>query len=145
MSRYGNFGTVRSKYPESELSFRRRHRRTRNLFILAFCGVLALGVLAVGTFTVSYAASEDHRICQVDPTLGKDHSTNSSGDSVYRVYTNCGVFSVEDDLFRGRFNSADTYAKLQAGGTYDFHIIGWRNGFFSTFPNILDATPVGHE
>lgn len=59
-----------------------------------------------------------------------------------RVSTSCGVFKVEDELSQGDWNSADRYAQIEVGKTYDFETFGFRNGFFSSFPNIAKATEV---
>lgn len=64
------------------------------------------------------------------------------GKTQYRIYSSCGVFGVQDDVWIGQWNSADTYGSIQVGKTYDFEAYGWRNGFFSTFPNIKNATEV---
>lgn len=72
----------------------------------------------------------------------KDRTTDSEGASVYRVYSDCGVFNVEDAPFLGKFNSADTYRHIEPGKTYRFETYGWRNGFFSMFPNITHAEEV---
>ncbi|URP22345.1 hypothetical protein SEA_BIG4_312 [Microbacterium phage Big4] len=64
------------------------------------------------------------------------------GGTDYRVFTdNCGTFGVQDDFWLGQWNSADTYGSIRVGDTYDFEAYGWRNGFFSTFPNIIKAYP----
>jgi hypothetical protein len=67
-----------------------------------------------------------------------DEEGNNTTD--YRVFTaNCDVFGVQDDPFIGQWNSASTYGSIIVGETYDFEAYGWRNGFFSTFPNIKKA------
>lgn len=70
---------------------------------------------------------------------GKDNPVNTTQEKI--VYTSCGVFTVDDNFFLLRFNSADTYGSLGEGETFDLEVIGWRNGFFSWFPNVLSATP----
>lgn len=63
-------------------------------------------------------------------------------ESQKRLSTSCGVFTVEDELSRGDWNSADRYAQIEVGKTYDFEAYGFRNGFLSAFPNIAEATEV---
>lgn len=72
----------------------------------------------------------------------KDHAIDKDGNPVYRIYSDCGVFNVEDAALVGQFNSADTYASIQVGHTYEFTTYGYRNGFFSMFPNITKAVEV---
>lgn len=59
-----------------------------------------------------------------------------------RVYTSCGVFHIADDPMAGQWNSADTYSAIEVGKVYDFEAVGYRNGFFSMFPNIVGAEEV---
>ncbi|GAB3224297.1 hypothetical protein GCM10027447_12770 [Glycomyces halotolerans] len=91
-----------------------------------------------------YWGSEDTITCTVSE---KDRTTASSGDggsrSVHRVYTeDCGVLEVGDALPRGQFDSADVYASLEPGATYEFTTIGWRIPLLSMFPTVIDATEV---
>lgn len=98
----------------------------------------ALTVIAVALCCGGYYwGSETTVTCTVDD---KDRSSSQSG-SVYRVYTDCGVFQVEDATARGQFASADLYADIENGATYEFTTIGWRVPFLSMFPNIIEATP----
>lgn len=60
----------------------------------------------------------------------------------YRVFSSCGTFAVQDDPFIGQWNSADTFGSIQVDKTYNFEAYGWRNGLFSTFPNIKNAIEV---
>lgn len=107
-------------------------------------GTIALGALVIMTLGVAgllsgCAPTSPDTVCTVDD---KDRTTNSEGSSVYRIYSDCGVFNVEDAPFLGKFNSADTYAKIEVGKTYEFETYGFRNGFTSDFPNITQATEV---
>ena len=64
----------------------------------------------------------------------------------YMIYTDTGegteVFQISDSLLAGRFDSADVYAKIQVGKTYDFSVRGDRNGFMSWYPNIYEVKEV---
>lgn len=73
--------------------------------------------------------------------IGKDRTTNTqSSGSDMRIYTeNCGTLQVKDSMLLGRFDSADTYAKIEQGKTYNFHTVGWRAPIFSVFPNIIEV------
>ena len=82
---------------------------------------------------------EDHHGCVVSE---KDRTTKREGGSDARVYTeNCGTFQVADSWLSWTFSSADTYASIKVGETYDFTTRGYRIPFFSAFPNIVEATP----
>jgi hypothetical protein len=106
--------------------------------------VLLLGALFVG----ARLSSEKTLTCTV---TDKDRTTKVTSDgnggmtssSDARIYTeDCGTLQVTDELFKGHFTSADTYAAIEPGHRYDFTVLGWRIGFFSEFPNIIEATEV---
>lgn len=104
---------------------------------LAIALALVVGVVSLTGCTA--AAPRPAEVCHVDD---KDRSTGPKGGSVYRVYTSCGVFEVDDNIFLGQFNAADTYARIQPGKTYRLTTYGWRNGALSLFPNITQAQEV---
>ena len=114
-----------------------RHALKDNWFIT----LVALGVLAVigsGIFlvTAQYQNPETHTACVVED---KDRTTNSKGGSNMRVYTTCGVFTVQDMLFAGEFDSADKYASLDTGKTYTIDTTGYRIPLISSFPVIREV------
>lgn len=100
------------------------------LTVLLFAG----GIL----FAILNATHVEHRTCTVE---SKDRTTTSDGSSDARLYTEqCGVLHVGDSLLSWEFNSADTYASIDEGKTYDVTTRGYRIGFLSLFPNVVDAT-----
>ena len=71
----------------------------------------------------------------------KERITMSSGNSissVYLIYTDAGVFSLEDDLLYLNFNSSDWYGQIKKDSTYTFTTTGYRIGFLSKYPNIVE-------
>lgn len=95
--------------------------------------------LLLGTLS-SCGLNPQTQVCTV---VDKDRSTGKSGESIFRVYTEqCGTLGLADNLFAGRFNSADDYGKIQKGKTYRFETVGYRNGLFSMFPEINKLTEV---
>jgi hypothetical protein len=73
---------------------------------------------------------------------GKERITQSVGneiESFYLVYTDKGTFKLEDDMFRGNFYSSDEYGKLKQDSTYIFKTSGYRIGFMSEYPNIIEV------
>lgn len=73
---------------------------------------------------------------------GKERITESVGDQIesfYLVYTDKGTFKLEDDLFRGNFYSSDVYGKIKQDSTYTFKTSGYRIGFMSSYPNIIEV------
>lgn len=104
----------------------------------AICGLLIVAALiALPIVTFNWVNTKETHVCKVT----NKESVSKDKTHEYRVYTDkCGVFTVKDEAWLGKFNSADTYGKIQSGSSYTFQTVGWRNGFFSTFPNIVEAT-----
>ena len=127
------------------MSQRRRYRRRKWGFAALVLLLIVVFGVGAGIWIGAYNSTHETKTCKVDSQNGKDRSTDKDGGSVYRIYTDCGVFSVADDPLFGKFNSADTHARHPEGATYQFEVVGFRNGFFSQFPNILEAKQVGHE
>lgn len=107
--------------------------------------VVAVVALAAGVGYVTKLASFDGDVtgCLVE---SKDRTNRvvdgQSQGSDARVYTSCGVFVVEDNVFLGQWNSADVYGRLVEGRSYDLTAHGVRSGLLSLFPNITAATEV---
>lgn len=106
----------------------------------AFVGLFIIGAIV---FSIANAAHTETQTCMVkdkDRTSSVDADGNRSSDA--RVYTDCGVMSVGDDLLTGHFSSADTYSDIEVGKTYEFKTRGYRIPFFSRFPNVIEVTEV---
>lgn len=100
-------------------------------------------VAAVSALLLTGCASPETEIktCTVND---KSASSNGGDDGgvKYLVYTDdCGVLTVDDAPLQGQWNSSDTYAEIRVGGTYQFELYGFRNGFMSSYPNIISVTP----
>lgn len=95
------------------------------------------GALAVALTACSTANQEWHNGCQV---TGKDvlySSTNGTTTRDYRLSTSCGTFEVGDSI-AGGFNSWDTWQALEVGKVYDIRTGGYRVGWASVFPTVLE-------
>lgn len=129
---------------ESNRFNKRASRRRPFQSVFAVC-VVVVAILAVGFTLYSAAAiSGSSTGCVVKD---KDRSTGYKGRSDMRVYAEgCNgssetkVFQVSDNWFAGQFASADTYAKIEVGKTYDFETRGMRIPILSSFENIVGVT-----
>lgn len=99
--------------------------------------LVVAGIVGVNIARVSM--TETHTECTVQER--EDRALASLDKRDPRVYTDCGVFVVADELGRLHFNAADVYADLEPGGTYTLTTVGWRFGLFSWFPNVIEVQP----
>lgn len=102
---------------------------------IAATGLIALAIATTGC---GIQATEDTTDC----TVTEKWVSVGGKSSTKLIATSCGVFMVEDELSQGNWNSADVYAGIDVGKTYDFEAYGPRNGFFSLYPNVNSATEV---
>lgn len=101
---------------------------------------IVVGALAiiVGAVWFNAAWNQHHPMtCTVE---SKQATADKNGGHSYLLFTKeCGQLQVADSWLQGKFNSTDTYARIKEGQSYYFDTVGWRNGFFSAYPNVLDA------
>ena len=69
---------------------------------------------------------------------GKERVTEGT-QSYYLVYSDKGTMKLEDDMFRGNFYSSDVYGKIKQDSTYTFTTSGYRIGWLSSYPNIIEV------
>lgn len=98
--------------------------------------ILSLVVLVIGL--PGYFGEKEYTITITDKNI-----KNYDGSSKFLVFTKTDkgatrVFEVTDTIVKGRWNSADDYAELEIGKTYDVDVIGWRIPLLSQYENIID-------
>ena len=101
----------------------------------------AAGLLAGLAACAPAPAPVDGQVCTVQE---KDRAISSKTGTSYRIYTDCGVLEIQDNIFLGQFNSADDYARLKVGQKYEFETVGVRAPLFSMFPQITAAEEVAN-
>lgn len=104
-------------------------------------GVVLVIIAAIGGSYLLTHHDDHTATCHV---TGKDRTSKHDGSSDMRVYTsNCGTLTNNDSFWYGKHRSADLWGEIQPGHTYRFRIAGYRSGFGSTFPNIIEVHPAG--
>lgn len=101
-----------------------------NKFIIG----IIIFVLSIAILSKCSFYNQQEVTCKV---TSKESVTKNNGNHQYRVYTSCGTYTIKDDLYIMRFDSADVYGSIQPNTTYTFNVGGFRIGLFSIFPNIL--------
>lgn len=51
-------------------------------------------------------------------------------------------FKIEDNMLRGQFNATSIFNKLKIGKTYNLTVVGFRSGWLSEYPNIINYEEV---
>lgn len=106
---------------------------TVKLFIGAVVAIVLLCMFGLNIFK-SLATHRNETI-----TINKTERIAEDKSARYLVFTNKGVYENTDSFWNGKFNSSDLYNQLEAGKTYECDVIGWRNGFFSWYPNLISC------
>lgn len=99
--------------------------------------VLIIIIAVIVPLGSSYFATKTYTVTVTDKDI-----KNYNSSSKYLVFTKLEdgetrTFSIEDSLFKGRWDSSDTYAEIEIGETYKIEVIGWRIPFLSQYENIM--------
>lgn len=97
-------------------------------------------VVIIGAIGINFARFA-HKETVKTTVTDKERIVKRSGDNIdsyYLIYTEDGTLKLEDELLYGNFNSSDWYGKIKVDSTYEFTTIGWRIGFLSEYPNIVE-------
>lgn len=101
---------------------------------LIFIGALfAIAVIGFAVYAFLWYGTTDTKTC----TVLEKQATAKEGGTKYLLFTKeCGQLQVADDMLLGNYNSTDVFAGIKEGSTYHFETVGFRNGFFSAYPNV---------
>lgn len=121
-----------------------RRRKKRNTGLYIFVALLLFGVLVVSCAAARsvYQSTEQtvHTVV-IDKERVCDGNSNGGTTCKYLVYTEDGTFKLTDTtgFLSGttRFNTSDTYGRIKPGPA-TITSMGWRIGFASEYPNILE-------
>lgn len=103
-----------------------------------FIGLTASLILAIFGFSIARFTNKETFTAKV---TDKERIVTGSADAIdsyYLIYTEDGTYKLEDELLYGNFRSSDWYGKIKVDSTYEFTTIGFRIGFMSEYPNIVD-------
>jgi len=106
--------------------------------IWGIAALLALALIGFGIYSFLWYGTTATQTCTVED---KQATAKQEGGTKYIVFTKeCGQLQVADDIFLGNYNSTDVYGEIKTGTSYYFKTVGWRNGFFSAYPNIDEVS-----
>lgn len=132
---YGWARALFRRRPGDFLSEKERRDRNVNRFVIGTL-LVAVGILVYGYFTAYFATEKVMTV-----KVLKAERVNYGDRSKYLVFTDQGVFKCTDNLWYLKFNSSDVYGTILPDRTYRLRVVGWRDNFWSWYPNILDAQP----
>lgn len=93
-----------------------------------------IGIIGFSIYSYTHVETYTSKI------TGKERVVVNNGESIdsyYLIYTDEITFKLEDDLFRGNFNSSDIYGRIKIDSTYTITTSGFRIGVLSSYPNII--------
>lgn len=104
-------------------------------------GIIAIAALVIIAIVGANVAKLSNKETFTVTVTDKERIVENMGDNIesyYLIYTDSITFKLEDELLYGNFNSSDWYGKIKVDSTYEFTTIGWRIGFLSEYPNIVE-------
>ena len=134
-----------------------RRKRKRNIFSgvteLIGCGGLILIFIFMVVIIIPSTIMTDFNDHSYTVTVtDKQRITTMKSKRVvskYLIYTKVDgksrTFENTDNWFRLKTNSSDVYGDIEVGKTYIFTVVGYRNGMFSWYENIIKIVPTGGE
>lgn len=113
-------------------------RKRRHGFEPAY--LVAIAVFLVMAVAVVIAVVNNNTVSTQTCTVSGKFVTTSADKNHTRIYQveteQCGVLRVEDNMFQGIWNSADLFAAVHEGKTYEIEAYGWRLPWAGQFPHI---------
>ena len=110
--------------------------------LVTLIGGIALVIVVLFTSFFRSCSVGAGEIRYVEATVTDKGIKRISNSDVYLVYTKTDegieVFQITDSIIARRFNSADVYASIEVGKTYNFGVRGERNELLSWYPNIYE-------
>lgn len=108
-------------------------------------GVLLIGgivALAMGCRAYNFNDTVYKKV-----TITEKYRVNKDSDSYWIVLgenpDNGDLeFKIEDNMLRGQFNATSIFNKLKIGKTYNLTVVGFRSGWLSEYPNIINYEEV---
>jgi hypothetical protein len=101
--------------------------------------LVSVSIIAAIIFEIS---KYNNREIVTTKVVGKERITDFNSNNVtisyYLVFTEAGTFKLEDDIVYGNFRSSDWYGDIKSDEVYEFEVIGWRIGYISEYPNIVN-------
>ena len=102
---------------------------------IAIVGAVLAVIIGTALWQIEYGT--EHNVTFTIKSLD-DQASGSSHK--YLVFTTGGeVYEDTDSMFHGKTDSSNVYALFSPGQTWNCPIYGYRNTFFSSYPDILDG------
>ena len=100
--------------------------------IVLLIGIIIIVIIAVISINFTYGNEQNIEITVKDKYIKR----YDDSDMYMVVDTSGNAYKITDMMFLGKFDSTDIYNKLEIGNTYKIKTTGYRNKFFSSYPNI---------
>lgn len=110
----------------------RNRQNTSPIISLIIYGAI---IAATPFYYLAYVNSER----TVTATVSEKTVKRSSNRDKYLVFTDQEIFEVVDSWFYLDWRASDRYADIPVNTTCDFRVAGWRWGWMSWYPNILEV------
>jgi len=113
--------------------------------VLCFVMIPASGVIWHNAFEIPSVQEKTITVQEWIPAPCTNMSNINNAEQLMLVTTEDEGFINKENLLFGKFNTRDLLFELKPGGTYVVKYYGWREGFNSGYPNLLEVVEVVDE
>lgn len=105
---------------------------------------MCIGVTSLGVIKACYAyGTKFTKQITIDDKFERVSGNNTGVRQIFTVSTtNDEIFKVTQSLWYWKYYPTETWNSLKKGRTYTVTGYGWRNGFLSLYPNIIEAKEI---
>ena len=94
-------------------------------------------------FIIGFSSEAYLNLYETKTTITINEKSAAHGeDGKYLIFTEDEVFTVEDNIFKLKFDASDRYNNLKVGKTYNITCTGMRIHVFSMYRNIISFEEV---
>lgn len=112
----------------------KKHSKVLIGLVIVIIGVLGFIGYQGSQRTYTISVTEKERVVTSDSSKYLVFGEGEDGEIM--------VLENSDSFMFTKFNSSDVQGNLKVDGTYKVEVVGWRNGFLSIYPNIIDYEEV---
>lgn len=108
--------------------------------VITFLVITFISINVVSYLTNSFQISETDAI--VYDKMSQFQIENKHSFYRYLIFTDKGTFISKENILIGKYESSETFFKLQKGHKYHLKLSGWGKSMVTDYKNIIDVQEI---